>query len=397
MSDDDGTKVKILCVDDDANLLSGLERQLRKYYDVHTALDAPTAIRKFICEGPFPLVISDQRMPLVDGVSLLAKIADRAPDTIRILLTGYADVDAAVGAVNRGRVFRFLTKPCNRDDLRDAIETGLEHYDVVRAERKMMDETLRGSIRALTEVMSLAAPLAFSRAERAHHTVRCMCQAMEMEETWAIEVATRLSQIGYVTLEEDTLQRVHNGLEISYEEQEALAKVPLVTRRLLKRIPRLDPALDILKYHRQDFADHGRDDGPHGQDIPIGARMLRVALDFDDLQQRGSKGARAVAILRGREGSYDPELLDAFEASKNFDGEGREIRECRLCELQEGYVLAQDVLAPGGALLVARGLEIGPGLLLRLKTFAENVGVAEPLVVAVPQPDVEEVDETAPV
>ena len=377
---------RVLCVDDDGNLLDGLRRQLRREYEVHTALDARTAIRTFVHDGPFSVVISDQCMPVVDGVSLLAKIADRAPDTIRILLTGHADLDAAVAAVNRGRVFRFLTKPCARDELLATLRAGMEQYESARAERKLMDETLRGSVRALTEVMGLASPLAFSRAQRAHNTVRTMCDALGMEETWAIEVATRLSQLGCITLMQETLERLHHGGELSFEEQQAVERVPFMTRRLLRRIPRLEPALEILELHRRDYTDRG-DDGPCGTDIPIGARMLRIALDFDDLRQRGATGPRAVAILRSRGGCYDPELLEAFVTSGNFDGEARELRECRLRELREGMVLARDVLAPGGALLVARGLEIGPGLLLRLRTFAENVGLEEPLLVAVPLPN----------
>src|SRR5690606_12970241 len=146
------------------------------------------------------IVTSDLRMPQVDGISFLAKVAERSPDSVRILLTGYADLDAAVASVNRGRVFRFLTKPCQKEDLVAAIEAGLAQYRLARAERELLDRTLRGAVRALTDVLALASPLAFARAQRAQQTVAALCRQLQVEFTWPIEIAALLSQIGSITL-----------------------------------------------------------------------------------------------------------------------------------------------------------------------------------------------------
>ena len=376
---------KILCLDDEANVLAALKRQLHRDYEVHVADNARAAIQILMREGPFPVVTSDLRMPLVDGISFLAKVAERSPQTVRILLTGYADLDSAMAAVNRGRVFRFLTKPCRKEDLVTAIEAGLTQYRLQQAERELLDRTLRGSVRALADVLALASPIAFSRAQRAQQTVLALCEKLQVRQTWPMEVATLLSQIGCITLMDDTLERIHQGSELGPDELAAVDRLPDVARALLRNIPRLEPVLEILEHQNARFADDRRDlPGPHGGAIPLGSRLLRVALDHDALELRGKIGATAIAVMRGRHGEYDPTLLDALATLRAWDEEGREMRELCVHDLHVGMFLAEDVLSRMGALLVARGQTISEGLILRLRAFAENVGIHEPFLIAVP-------------
>ena len=109
--------VKVLFVDDDANILASFLRQLRKEFSVHTAQGAEEALNAISEKGPFPVVVSDLRMPGMDGYSFCPKLEQIAPDSVRIMLTGNADVSAAIDAVNQGNIFRFLTKPCEQQTL----------------------------------------------------------------------------------------------------------------------------------------------------------------------------------------------------------------------------------------------------------------------------------------
>ena len=378
---------RILLVDDEPRVLEGLRRQLHRHYEAVFATDACRAIHTFTHDGPFPVVVSDLRMPRVDGVSLLAKIASIEPDTVRVLLTGHADLDAAADAVNRGRVFRFLTKPCSRETLLGALGAAIEQHRLVRSERELLERTLRGAVRTLTDVLALASPLAFGRAQRIARTARQIHRATGGSETWPIEVAALLSQIGGITLMHETLERLHRGEPLSETERRQVERVPGISQELLRHVPRLEPVLEILEnLHREYHPCDVVEGVPRGEEIPLGARVLRIALDFDDLELEGRRGPRALGVMRGRGGRYDPDLLDALEGSRNFDGEGREIRQVQLQELSEGMILGADVTAPTGVVLAARGLTVGPGLLLRLQNFAEKIGVQEPVVVALPDP-----------
>ena len=119
---------RILLVDDDAGVVDALKRTLRNRFEVDSACDGKEAIRLVLSRGPFAVVMSDLRMPGMDGISLLYLIRQAAPDTVRILLTGHADVEAAICAINQGCVFRFLTKPCPPAALIRALNESIEKY-----------------------------------------------------------------------------------------------------------------------------------------------------------------------------------------------------------------------------------------------------------------------------
>ena len=157
---------RILCVDDEPNVLEGLVAFLRRRYRVTTALNGAQGLVAIDENGPFDVVVSDMRMPGMDGAAFLGEVREISPDTTRILLTGHAEMASAIEAVNRGGVFRFLTKPCPPADLLRAVREACRVYQLRRAEQELLQETLRGSVGVLTEVMALAAPDLFGRADR---------------------------------------------------------------------------------------------------------------------------------------------------------------------------------------------------------------------------------------
>src|SRR6266852_5256657 len=202
---------KILCVDDELNILLALQRQLRKQFHIECALGADKALAAVDRDGPFAVVVSDLQMPGMNGLEFLAKLKQRSPETVRIMLTGHADLEAAIGAVNQGNIFRFLTKPCSAEDLARTLEAAIEQYRLVTAERDLLEKTLYGSVKVLTEVLSLVHPAAFSRASRIHRYVRHMALEMKLPNAWQVEVAAMLSQIGCITLEPEALDRLYVG------------------------------------------------------------------------------------------------------------------------------------------------------------------------------------------
>ncbi len=153
---------KILLVDDEPNVLAGFARQLRESHTVETAPGGAEALDALDTRGPFAVVVSDMRMPGMDGAAFLARARDRYPDTVRILLTGYADIQSAIEAINRGGIFRFLTKPCPPHILTGALDDALAHYRLVTAERELVDMALRDSVPVVGEGLALANPSAFA-------------------------------------------------------------------------------------------------------------------------------------------------------------------------------------------------------------------------------------------
>src|ERR1700722_18601072 len=165
---------KILFVDDEPNLLDGLRRLLGKEFSIETANGGEAGLNLLAESGPFAVVMSDMRMPGMNGVQFLSAVRQRWPDTVRLMLTGNSDIQTAIDAVKEGSVFRFMTKPCPENILKGAIRAALVQYGLIGAEKELLEKTLHGSVKVLTEILALVNPAAFSRASRIHHTVRHM-------------------------------------------------------------------------------------------------------------------------------------------------------------------------------------------------------------------------------
>lgn len=366
------SKAKVLFVDDEVDLLAAMSRGLRsEHFQVVTASSAAQALEMLPEQGPFAVMVSDLRMPRMDGVELLRRTRDLAPDTVRVLFTGQLDLDKAIAAVNEGEIFRFLVKPCPQIRVALVIKAALEQYRLITAERVLLEKTLHGSIRALTEILGLASPAAFGRATRLRETISGLCSVAGLTERWPVEVAAMLSQVGYVILPQNTIEKVFQGDELTQAEQEMIQRVPVVVEQILGNIPRLEPVQEILRYQHARF-DGGNDStGVHGDAIPWGARALKAVVDLDTLENEGMDASLALATLRSREGWYDSAILDAL-ATNRRNVKQMEVRELPIPALRPGMVLAQNIKTTKGILFLARGQEVTASVLEKLRNFPKG-------------------------
>lgn len=375
---------RILVVDDEPHVLQAIERRLRGHFRIETFSHPGQALEAVRSRGPYGVVVSDFRMPDMSGVDLLKKIRDVAPDTVRIILTGYADVDTAIEAVNEGNVFRFLTKPCPAEALERTLSAGLEQYRLVRAERELLEQTLRGSIRVLTELLSLLQPEAFERSGRVSRLAVLVARIMDLSEIWKMETAALLSQIGWVTLPEELLEKLKQEVELTPEEKRLFERHPFVASNLIGHIPRLGEVAEIISLQEKLFDGSGFPEGPLiGEDIPVEARILKVLLDFDILTQKGQSKEQALETLRSRAGWYDPTVLTALEAVLHASNR-YVVKALPVAELIPGMILGEDVRSKEGTLLLAKGRQVTQPILERLSAAAKAYGLEEPLRVLVP-------------
>lgn len=384
MSEDRVKKEKILFVDDDHNVLDAFRRSFYKIFDLEIAPGAREAAGIIARKGPFAVVVSDMRMPGVDGVQFLTRLKEIAPDTVRIMLTGYADVQSSIAAVNEGNVFRFLTKPCATQQIQKTLEDALRQYRLVTAEKQLLEQTLSGSIKVLTELLALVNPEAFGRANRIHRHVRQMALHLGLTKTWEVENAALLSQIGCMLLPPEAIKKLAGGQELSGEEKQIYDMHPMIAADLLGHIPRLDGIREMIAYQEKHFDGQGAPiGGKSGADIPLGGRILKVLVDFDQLESSGKTAGQTLDVMKGRQGRYDPMVLNVLEKVLGWKS-GFQLREVRVDQLETGMLLAEDVVSLRGILLMAKGQEVSPVLMTRLHTFAGIGGVQEPIKVLVP-------------
>lgn len=371
---------RILCVDDEPNILRAFERQFRKQFEIHTAPGPEIGLRDLAACGPFAVVVSDLRMPGMDGVQFLERVRQRSPDTVRVMLTGQADLNAAIAAVNQGNIFQFLTKPCPGDMLTRALEAAVEQHRLITAERELLEKTLSGSIEVLSEILSLVNPPAFSRAHRIRRYVQHMAARLDLPDQWQYGMAAMLSQIGCVTVPPDVLEKIYAAEPLNEQEDEIFASHCAVGYNLLARIPRLETIARMVGAQRN----AGGAMPPAGAKdrlVTLGGQMLRIALDFDEQIIRGRPLKTVVAEMRHRR-EYNDEFLPVLEELE-VEQASKEVRAVKIHELRTGMAVNADVHTRHGVLLLAKGQEITEPVLARLKSFTKTVGVVEPISVVI--------------
>jgi response regulator RpfG family c-di-GMP phosphodiesterase len=375
---------KILMVDDEANVLAGYQRLFRHDFQIDTASGGAAALAALAATGPYAVVVSDMRMPEMDGAKLLTKIKLLAPDTTRIMLTGNADIQSAVSAVNEGSIFRFLTKPCNRDTLAKALTAGLMQYRLVTAEKELLENTLQGSIQVLTEVLSLVNPAAFGRALRVRRYIHQVTTSMALDSPWRFEVAAMMSQLGCVTLHPETIDAVYAGRQLPPDEQARFDAHPAIARDLLSKIPRMEPIAWMIAHQNQTPATG--DDIPNVEmaDLRTGANLLRVCLAFDDLVTKGVSKNDAADRLSREHKNFDPRIFPAL-AELHSEIKQTEVRTCDVEDLiPYDMILEQEVRSKTGLLLVAKGQEVTSALILKLKSFLEKGAIGRKVEISSP-------------
>lgn len=374
---------KVLLVDDEENVLAGYHRVLRKRFEMDVALGGPQALQAIEGHGPYAVLVVDMQMPGMNGVELLQKVQELYPETVRVMLTGNLDQRTAMEAINCGKVFRFLTKPCAPDELGQVLDASLRQYRLESAERELLEQTLTGALKVLTEILALSDQQAFGRAEVLRERAIQVAKQMALEDTWEIGVAAMLSPLGLVTVPPALVAKERAGDTLTNQERETIQRVPEFGARLLERIPRLEGVAKAVLYQRKNYGGGGYPhDDNQGEDLPLSARILRAVSDFVDVEER--RGSRIVALeqLKLRNGWYDPKVLQALSDLYGQPGSAQmpEVpREVAIRDLQPGMVLTEDVKTRMGMLVACKGTRLLHSHVEKFQNFATLIGLQEPI------------------
>jgi response regulator RpfG family c-di-GMP phosphodiesterase len=377
-------KPALLCVDDEPLVLEGLTLHLRRAFTLTTATGGAAGLEILKSKGPFAIVMSDMRMPGMSGAEFLSKVREQYPDTVRVLLTGQSDLPSAIAAVNDGQIFRFLTKPCPPEVLLSALGAAAKQHELVTGERVLLEQTLHGSIKTLTDVLALASPVAFGRANRAKQFMGELVTELKLPQDWICDVAAMLSQIGCVTIPVETLDRMYDGSQLTPEETAMAVRLPAVAVQLLGSIPRLEGVREILSHMDDHFEPSKAGQTKRGDAIPWGARALKIILDYLTLEARLGTGAEALDTMRARKAWYDPAIFASFAEVAARAASNVEVRHVVVRELRQGMILRDNLFTKNGMLLVTKGNEVTPSLIERIANFSRKMGVREPIAVTVP-------------
>ncbi len=371
---------KILCVDDEPNVLDGLNRVLFNYFDVTTATSGKQGLR-LMDEQDFYVVVSDMRMPEMNGAQFLSHAKEKSPDTVRLLLTGHSDVDSAIAAVNEGNIFRFLFKPCPEKQLIGHLNDAVRMYRLIKAEKELLENTLKGSVDVLIEVLSMVAPDAFSRSNYIRDYVAHMVKMTKQKESWEFEIAAMLSQIGSIILPPDVIKKAFSALPLTDEEKAMVDSTPAAGGRLLAAIPRLEQVALMIEAQRMDI---DLDVSKLPANVEFGARMLRISNFLDRIVVREKISVQNALSALGSVFNHPVDktlisCLNSFQTDETMES----VRNLRVKELSAGMILDDDVVTSNGGVVLRRGQKLNGPLIDRLINFARGANIREPIRVIV--------------
>ncbi len=362
---------RVLFVDDEENVLSSYRRLLRNRFIIVTTISAEEAIETIKSSEPFAAVVTDYKMPEMNGVQLLSIVSEIAPETVRILITGYADLHTAIEAVNEGKIFRFLSKPCPHEQLEATINTAIEQHRLITSEKELLEKTLKGSMKLLIDMLAISNPTLFSQANRIRLFARNIANRFGIQNTWDLEIASMLSQIGSIAIPSEIIEKKFKGIALSKEEIDIFQSIAITGHNLIKNIPRLEKAALII---RNIFKKNDSNE----EDL-LFSSILKVLIEYDFLVQSGKSQKEAINILYSYGIEYDVSVINVLETELKNLGEGFSIISVPFRKLRLGMMLAEDIIDEKGVPLITKGNEITDLSLMRLITISKSRVIREPI------------------
>lgn len=361
---------RVLCVDDEPNVLAAIERNLFDIFEVVTAPSGDAGLDAIRSGEPFAVILSDMRMPGMDGATFLSRAREVSPDSVRILLTGQADVESSIAAINKGAIFRYLCKPCPKEDLIATLNDGVRQYRLVCAEKELLATTLSASVKTLTEILAMVAPWAFQRAAFAQSCVRHALPKLGWHDEWIYTLAASLSQIGCVGIPADIVQADAAQRKLTVDEEKLLHGHPEVAGRLVEQIPRLELVAAIIRHQ----AKEAPADAP--SEVIRGAQLLRAALELERHAARGWSLERPWEILRAARPALPENIIKVLS---DFRSNVAGVRSARIKELMPGWVVDEDIRTTNGLMVLTKGHELTDTAISALQRLLDANAVVEPI------------------
>ncbi|TQJ94691.1 HD domain-containing phosphohydrolase [Achromobacter sp. SLBN-14] len=427
----------ILLVDDEPNILSSLLRELRgAHSSILTATDGVEAINKMV-RNKIDLIICDANMPGMSGADLLSTVQQRWPDTVRILLTGYPEHNNTIRAINEGRIYRYLTKPWDADQLRIAVSQGLALHQA-QSERKRLEQINRQQYHALQHLnnslerrvkeRTIQLERANAEIEKAHQSlqqsyvtatrvfaslinlrlpsekqsnakvaslVSAFCDKMQMNEKQRqdLTIASALYNIGKLTWDDTLITESPDRMERA--QRDRYRTYPVVGESLLMSLEPATDAANIIRHHQERWDGAGFPDGLAGDAIPYGARVLKIATDYVELRMgvllsRKFGQEEAIEAVRKYSGRlYDPSLcvpyIEVMGSIENSDAADEAVLVLDTARLEPGMILVKDLHALSGMLLISAGKALTERLIDKLVVFEQNEDATYQLFVRIPE------------
>ena len=413
------TPVTILFVDDEANILSSLKRLFRPQgYRIFTAESGAQGL-EIMAHETVDLVISDMRMPEMNGAQFLEKVREKWPETVRILLTGYAEIGATIEAINKGRIYRYISKPWEDNDITLIVKHALQQKILEREKQRLEELTRRQneelknlnasleervkarteevrqtmgflevahdklkksfitSVRVFSNLIEMRNPSKSGHSRRVADLARTIAQNMGMSaaEVQDVFIAALLLDIGKIGLPDRLLDKPFSGL--TADERAEVVKCPIKSEMALMALDQLHGAAKLIRNHRERFDGTGYPDRLSGLSIPLGARILALAGDYDTALMgaafvKSMKPEEAGLLIQDGKGKrYDPAVVEVFmselDKARSASSDAATELALRLDRIRPGMTLSRDLMSRTGEMLLSKEYVLNEQLIEQIR------------------------------
>jgi CheY-like chemotaxis protein len=356
---------KILLVDDDPKLLNSLKRNLCIDYDLAIAESGQLALERLEALEQFCVIVTDMRMPHMDGVQFIEKARQLAPNTVYLMLTGNQDIQTAMKAVNDGQVFRFLNKPCEMAEIKRALDAALTQYRLIHAEKELLQKTFVGAVNLLSDVLDSLRPDIVQQSHRIDSVMRACEEALGFCGNWEYRIAARLGLVGLALQPLSEQERFQQLSPADPTSRLLFDEVLSTSARMIERIPRLTPIVEILRAPQLADGAVSLHDIEHTTPA-LGALLLRIATYWTTLTTTGIAPATALNELQQAFPDIPFQIMDALLALEGEQSLAKPLN-VELQNLAEGMVLYDDVHNEDGAIILRKGRRLTAASIEKLR------------------------------
>ncbi|MCM8525116.1 MAG: response regulator [Lentisphaeraceae bacterium] len=352
-------KYDVLFVDDDPNILKAIKRNLRGKFEICTSETIEDAIDK-IKTHTFPVVVSDMKMPVMNGADFLILVRETQPEAIRILLTGESGLEEAIKAINESDIFKFLKKPCPTEVLIENINSALRIYNAKHIEELLMEKSVKGFVLIISELMNIISPEIFKKSSDIRRIIKSPRTSFPIKDEWSVEVAALLMYLGSINYKIYSYEKIFNT--------EAMSKILYKSASLIFKIPKFEEVHNIL----YDLACFYEDQAVINA-LDCDSKVLKLIIDYYHMVSHANFKEKFVRMYNKDILSAIPDMLGKTKKS--------EIIEIGADKLEANMTAAENIITVSGSILINKGDTITDNDIVTLLLFSSKNVLVEPFKV----------------
>lgn len=347
----------VLLVDDESHILTSYARGLRKHYQLVTASSAAEALKLIEQQKtPFPVIVSDFNMPEMTGDEFFKQCLKLSPDSVRVLLSGKADIESIISCINEGKIFRFMLKPCNLDTMKKTLDDSLRQYELIRAEKVILGQTLIATVQLCIDFLSLSNPRVYSYVTKIKNFVEEVAKHLKLDNIWRYTIAALLSHTGDVLISQQHSDELVKKNQLNTHDKQFHQESINVSAKIIEKIPKLEIISKIIQHQTNNLSDLTKEtDKPikEYESYIIGAQLLKSVIDFEKKLTAGLTIDRAIKKMSEFPDFYHHDIVAALHVIKQNESNLK--ASVKVADLTTKMTIATDIYNNQGNLIVPKG------------------------------------------